>query len=220
MSRQLLNYIVDIASAAVMLGLIATGLIVKFVLPAGSGSGSALWTLGRHDWGDLHFWIAVSGFVLILLHVALHWAWVCTVTRRLFGFRSGDILDRSNFAENFWGIVGLSAVIAACVGFVYLAKASVGPGDRGDRRSNELGRGNESHERGDRGQEIRGSLTLGETAKVLGKTREELILALKLPSETSPEEKLGQLRQKYGFAMEDVRKLSNEQSKESTAHEP
>jgi len=84
MRKNTLNFIIDLLTLLAILGMIGTGLLVKYVLPAGSGSrGLELWSLGRHDWGDVHFWLAVALGVLLLLHVALHWAWVCGSIRRL-----------------------------------------------------------------------------------------------------------------------------------------
>ena len=39
MKRNTLNFVIDAASALTMAGMIATGLVIRFVLPPGSGSG-------------------------------------------------------------------------------------------------------------------------------------------------------------------------------------
>ena len=39
MKRNTLNFLIDLVSAIVLLGITATGLIVRFVLPPGSGRG-------------------------------------------------------------------------------------------------------------------------------------------------------------------------------------
>lgn len=74
---------IDAVNAALMLALAGTGVIVKWVLPAGSGGGRAGsrhardWLgLTRHEWGEVHFWIAVALLSGILLHLAMHWGWV------------------------------------------------------------------------------------------------------------------------------------------------
>ena len=82
MKRNTLNFVIDAASALVMAGMIATGLVIRFVLPPGSGSRKEVWGLGRHDWGDVHFWLAAAVGAVIVLHVALHWQWVCVTTLR------------------------------------------------------------------------------------------------------------------------------------------
>ena len=60
MKRNTLNFVIDATSALVMVGMIATGLLLRFVLPPGSGSRRMLWIWGRHDWGDLRFRLAVG----------------------------------------------------------------------------------------------------------------------------------------------------------------
>jgi uncharacterized protein DUF4405 len=89
MKKMTWNFIVDCGSFIAMLGLITTGSIIKFVLPPGSGGrGSAmhgghggehiksLLSLGRHDWGEIHFGFAVALVTLITIHIVLHFEWI------------------------------------------------------------------------------------------------------------------------------------------------
>ena len=39
--------------------LITTGVLMRYVLPPGSGRRAAIWGLDRHGWGDLHFWFCL-----------------------------------------------------------------------------------------------------------------------------------------------------------------
>jgi len=83
MTRNTLNFVID--TAALLLGLISltTGLMLKFVLPPRSGrQGLSLWSLDRHDWGDIHFYTTAALIALILVHLILHWQWVCTTAAR------------------------------------------------------------------------------------------------------------------------------------------
>ncbi len=84
MKRNRLNLIVDALTLLVLLAVVWTGLVLKFVLPQGSPKmGWTLMGLGRHDWGEVHFWITVSMGVLLLVHLALHWSWTCTTLAQL-----------------------------------------------------------------------------------------------------------------------------------------
>jgi len=89
MRRTTLNFVVDAISFVNVLLLAATGIILKWVLPPGTGghgqgfrSGrggehiKALWSLGRHDWGDVHFVLSVLFVFLMLVHLFLHWTWI------------------------------------------------------------------------------------------------------------------------------------------------
>ena len=99
MKRTMLNFIIDLASFIVLLGLAMTGYIIKFVLPPGTGgrgreltSGRGreeieqLWSMTRHEWGDIHFYLAVGFVALMVAHIILHWSWIKNYFKSLFGF--------------------------------------------------------------------------------------------------------------------------------------
>lgn len=79
-----LNFAVDFATLFLMIAMIGTGMIIKYILPPGSGRrghGLMLWNLDRHGWGDVHFWLSIALLAILLVHVALHWSWVCNFVR-------------------------------------------------------------------------------------------------------------------------------------------
>jgi hypothetical protein len=83
MRRSLLNWLIDFALFLAVAGLLLTGLLMQYVLPPGS-RGDAVWSLTRHSWGGIHFWFAVSMLAIAVLHVILHWGWVCTASLKVF----------------------------------------------------------------------------------------------------------------------------------------
>jgi len=97
MRRTTLNFIVDLIGFVDLLLLAATGAVMKWVLPPGSGGGHGsgfrggrnarevkeLFGLGRHDWGDIHFVLALLFLIVILLHLILHWTWIKTCTKSI-----------------------------------------------------------------------------------------------------------------------------------------
>ena len=104
MRRATLNFVVDLIALVDLLLLAATGSIMKWVLPPGSGGGGRgygygfrggrgpgpgggqvrqLLGLGRHDWGDVHFVLAVVFVSLILVHIVLHWTWIKTCAKSI-----------------------------------------------------------------------------------------------------------------------------------------
>lgn len=98
MKRSSLNFIVDLAALLTLVGLAFTGFIMKYILPPGSGGGlgrsfrggrnpiqiKELWSMSRHEWGDVHFYLAVLFVVLICVHIALHWGWIKRYFKSLF----------------------------------------------------------------------------------------------------------------------------------------
>ena len=89
MKRGTLNFVVDFVSFINLVCLALTGFILKYILPPGTGGrgrvlhggGSReqikeLWSMTRHQWGDIHFYLALLFVVLMALHIFLHWSWI------------------------------------------------------------------------------------------------------------------------------------------------
>ncbi len=84
MKKQTLNLITNTVSLLSLGLVVSTGLIMKFVLPPGTGGrhgGHALthFGLSRHEWGDIHLKASLVFIVLMVLHIYLHWNWVVCV---------------------------------------------------------------------------------------------------------------------------------------------
>ena len=83
--------------------MLATGFVLRYRLPPGSrgGRGLSIWDWGRHDWGDLHTWLAYTVCALVVVHLVLHWRWLwCTAFPRwkwpmLAGLLAGVLLALS-----------------------------------------------------------------------------------------------------------------------------
>ena len=87
------NYILFIFLFLLGLFQAFTGFILWFVLPRGGlgqGRGSAaaaettFWSLSRHDWGDIHDWVAVALLVVVIIHIILNWKWITYMTKSYF----------------------------------------------------------------------------------------------------------------------------------------
>lgn len=125
MARGTLNFIIDAVTFMVMLTMIATGLLVRFVLPPGSGERRSLWDYTRHDWGDVHFWLAVALGGLVLVHLTLHWGWVCSLVSRWFAGADAHGRPKSALHRNLAGVALLLAVTGLIGGFLWVAQRSV-----------------------------------------------------------------------------------------------
>ena len=75
--RRVLNLLLYL-SFCMMTG---TGLLMAFRLIPGNRGGRGLTVLGwtRHEWGDLHTWVAYAFITLIVLHMVINWAWLTKV---------------------------------------------------------------------------------------------------------------------------------------------
>ena len=232
MKRKNLNFAIDAVSLLVMLAMVVTGIVIHYLLPAGSGGRGGtgkltLWGAGRHEWGEVHFWLAIATVVLIAVHVVLHWAWVCGV----FSSWSKGAGTPSRTRRRLYGLGAAVAMTTLVAGFVVVGSFSVaepetGHSCQGDGHSDGHGGGrgavthrygnngagnvgaSESHESG----HIRGNMTMAEVADQTGIATAVLKERLGLPADTPDDERLGRLRQQHGFAMADLRSVVAELS--------
>lgn len=99
MKRTSLNFIVDLVSFIDLLGLVFTGIIMKYILPPGTGGRGQLlhtgqgrehikqlWSMTRHEWGDVHFYLALLFVIFMVVHIILHWGWIKNCFKSLIGF--------------------------------------------------------------------------------------------------------------------------------------
>ncbi|MFO0914315.1 MAG: hypothetical protein U0795_15250 [Pirellulales bacterium] len=87
-SRTTVNYWLDFALLVVFLLLWFSTLVLRFVFPPGAyASGCTLWGWDYGHWLSFQFGVLVVFSLGVLLHLMLHWTWVCSVTVKLM---SGD----------------------------------------------------------------------------------------------------------------------------------
>ena len=89
MKRSLVNFAIDAVPFINISALVITGFIIRFILPPGTGGlgrrlhdsagrehVKTLLSMTRHQWGDIHFYLAVLFTALIAIHLILHWNWI------------------------------------------------------------------------------------------------------------------------------------------------
>ncbi len=223
MRRSMLNFLVDVLTLLAIFVMIATGLVIRFVLPPGTGGrhgggGLLLWSLGRHDWGDVHFWASVALGVLLVVHVALHWSWVCTMVQQVL--RGTAVCQPGVRKRNAYGVGFLVVIVLVFGGFTWYARTAVRhAGGRWQSESLPASAedGMPPHGQGPghgAGQEqIRGSMSLTEVEAATGVPVETLKSELGLPESTSAEERLGRLVRQHGFSMDKVRDVVSRHSR-------
>ncbi|MGI9178444.1 MAG: DUF4405 domain-containing protein [Pirellulales bacterium] len=75
-----INLLLDIALLFTFVTLCAAAVIVRFVFPPGpAAKGWTLWSLDYDAWSGIQFGLLATLAVGILVHVMLHWSWVCNV---------------------------------------------------------------------------------------------------------------------------------------------
>lgn len=109
--------LVDLLSLVLFLLVASTGVLLKAVLPPGSGRLPAeggthdqilvLWGLSRHQWGQIHTYLSIALLLVLSLHVLLHW--------RFFSNAFGKRADPGQRRRVYLGIVGVFSVVALAV---------------------------------------------------------------------------------------------------------
>ena len=190
MARPSVNFVVDSCGFVGFVLLTATGVLMRYVLPPGSGRFTTLWTLDRHGWGSIHFWLAITLLSVLAFHLFLHWRWIASVARGRPREGSG--------ARVALGSVGLIALLALAIApFMSPVERAAGeirtPGPHSSER--------------ERSESIRGFMTLAEIQAATGVPADTLIEQLGLPPGVPKDERLGRLKTTHGFTMEDVRRI-------------
>lgn len=91
MRRVTWNYIIDIIFGLLLLGQGVSGAVLWFLLPGGyryrgsAGGGEAgSFLLARQDWRDIHQWLALALAIMFIVHIAIHWQWLVSMTKSYF----------------------------------------------------------------------------------------------------------------------------------------
>jgi hypothetical protein len=190
MKRPNVNFTIDCLGFAGFVLLTATGVLMRYVLPPGSGRSTTIWTLDRHEWGSIHFWIAIAFLAVLALHLFLHWRWIVTLM-------SGRPREGSG-ARLALGTVGLAALLALAIA-PFLSPVERAGGELhtpGPHSSEQEGLGT-----------IRGFMTLAEIQEATGVPVGHIIEELGLPADVQQDERLGRLKTTHGFAIDDVRRI-------------
>jgi hypothetical protein len=73
--------VIDLALYLVACTLAGTGLLLAYRLPHGEGHVGRILFLSynRHEWGDIHTWLAYVAIFLAVVHLLLNWQWLVKV---------------------------------------------------------------------------------------------------------------------------------------------
>jgi hypothetical protein len=93
MNKTKWNFIIDSLMFLCMTAIAGIGLLMKYILIPGKerwevyGRNVDLYWFGmdRHDWGMIHFIIALTLLTLLVLHIILHWKTILNIFCKLIG---------------------------------------------------------------------------------------------------------------------------------------
>jgi hypothetical protein len=123
-SRTTVNLIVDAVLLVLVVLLLFTAAVLRFVFPAPSAAaGWTLWGQGYDAWAAMQFVLTSIIGLSILLHVMLHWSWVCGAVLSKILRRRGRLVRLDEGQQTLWGVGLLIAVVnflGLLVGLAYL----------------------------------------------------------------------------------------------------
>lgn len=123
MSRTALNFALDAFLLAITVTLLFVSAVLRFVFPLPTtASGWTLWGYGYNDWANLQFGLLCLIALAILLHVMLHWSWVCSVALTRLAGKSAKEAKLDDGTRTLYG-VGLLIVVLTVVGLCVAAAA-------------------------------------------------------------------------------------------------
>jgi hypothetical protein len=123
-SKTIVNFVVDASLLVLVVVLLFTAAVLRFVFPSPSTSaGWTLWGRGYDAWANFQFALVSVIGLAILLHVMLHWSWVCGVVATKLLRRAGAKQNLDDGQQTLWGVGMLIVVVnilGLLVGLAYL----------------------------------------------------------------------------------------------------
>jgi hypothetical protein len=121
MTRTGINFILDTTLLATFCALVFSSVIMRFIFPPGpDAKGWYLWGLNYDQWASVQFATVAVLALGVLVHVMLHWSWVCgVVATRLLRDKKAK-LDEGT--QTIYG-VGLLIVIFNLLGLAIAVAA-------------------------------------------------------------------------------------------------
>lgn len=222
MKRTHLNALVDGIAFIAFLLLLSTGLLLEYQLPAGSGGlqgyGSGhgasdrpvhmVWGWTRHEWGQLHYWLALAMMAVLAFHVVLHWKWIVCIVQGKPSTTSGHRL--------ILGVVGLAFAVLLAMVPLMGGKTTISRGElRAEAGNANAGSVAAPHNAAGESESVRGSMSLREISQRTGIPVAKLIENIGLPTNVDIDAGAGRLLRQHNRSMNDLRKaISDLQSAE------
>jgi hypothetical protein len=125
-SRTIVNFFLDLALLLVLTGLLGIAAILQFVFPQGtSAAGWKLWGYSYDAWSRLQFVLLCLLTVAILVHVMLHWTWVCSVLVCKLARRKDKSAQLDDGSRTLYGVATLIVLLIAISGALAWATLTI-----------------------------------------------------------------------------------------------
>ncbi|MCT4645274.1 MAG: DUF4405 domain-containing protein [Carboxylicivirga sp.] len=227
MKKSTFNFLVDALLFICLCLITGLGFLIKYTLPSGQDkwlmyqtNNRMLWlNMDRHQWGDIHLIISLIFILLLIVHMAMHWAFVSNMTRKILKQPTIRIVTIIAFTSISLSLLLLPFFITPATitnsdkkKYQALNLSHSNPTDktseintptRADLANNRIHK-NKQH------WPVKGSMTLNEVVEQNSIPLNYLIKKLHMPKHVNTNEKLGRLKRKYGFTMSEIEKIIGE----------
>jgi hypothetical protein len=121
----IVNFWLDVVLLILFLAQAGMFAVLHVVFPRGAGSDWTVWNASPLDWSETLFATFCVFSVGIVLHVMLHWTWICgVIATRLLGRKPG----KDDGSHTLLGVGVIVVLVHLLAGGILLAKlALVGP---------------------------------------------------------------------------------------------
>lgn len=128
MSRSTLNFCVDLTLLTVFALVLVITAILHFVFPPGmAAEGWTLWGAGYTGWSRMQLaCISLMG-ICVLVHLLLHWTWVCGFIMASASRRGGRRRALNESEKTLYGVASLITVLTLLGALVAAAEFSIRP---------------------------------------------------------------------------------------------
>jgi len=205
MRKTTVNLVVDTIAYFIFACLFATGLILEYSIPPGEGNGAGkkvIWDLTRHQWGDIHFILALVLIILIFIHMIIHWRWIYTMTNK--NEKQPNTFNRTMI----YTVFGIS-VILILIPFFLPAPQYHTVSPITIQQPSTVSEPIAQEEINNNAELIRGNMTIQEVSAQTGLSIQQIQTILGINVSLQKDEKLGRLLRREGISMQEARKRLN-----------
>jgi len=118
LTRTDVNFWLDFLLLILFVALCTLSVILEFIFPVGpQADGWLLWGHDYAEWSRIRFIVLSAMAAAVVLHVMLHWSWVCGVVASRLGAKKSGAASHDDPSRTLWG-VGLLIVAFNLIGVV------------------------------------------------------------------------------------------------------
>jgi len=126
MSRTVINFLLDSTLLVTFCALVFSAVIMRFIFPPGpDAKGWLLWGFSYDQWATVQFSTVAVMSLGILVHVMLHWSWVCGVISTRVRHDKKTKLDEGT--QTIYGVALLIVIFNALGLAIAIAALTIRP---------------------------------------------------------------------------------------------